>query len=75
MAAISRAKDELTDPTRYRALAEAMLRNAEDDDATVAAEKCLEVAHVYDLYEQALRDHQSVDFGDLIMRPTLLLGI
>ena len=71
--AISRAKDELADPRRYRSLAEAMLQKARDDDAREAAEKCLEVAHVYQLYEQALRDHGAMDFGDLIMRPTLLL--
>lgn len=73
VAAISRAKDEMTDPARYRLLAQAMLDRARDDDARVAAEKCLEVAHVYELYERALRDYGGVDFGDLIMRPTLLL--
>ncbi|MGD0446713.1 MAG: ATP-dependent helicase [Edaphobacter sp.] len=73
IAAISRAKDEMTDPARYRALAQAMLDRARDDEARVAAEKCLEVARVYELYEQALRDYEAVDFGDLIMRPTLLL--
>ena len=39
----------------------------------MAAGKCLEVALVYELYEKALRDHGAVDFGDLIMRPALLL--
>lgn len=71
--AISRAKDELVDPVRYRALANAMLTAASDEEATKAAEKCLEVAHVYDLYEQALRGRKAVDFGDLIMRPAVLL--
>lgn len=71
--AISRAKDELADPARYRALADAMLRSAADAEDRKAAEKCLEVAHVYDLYEQAMRDRGAVDFGDLIMRPALLL--
>ena len=73
VAAISRAKDEMADPTRYRALAQAMLDRAKDDDARTAAEKCLEIAHIYDLYEQAIRERDSVDFGDLIMRPALLL--
>ena len=72
VAAISRAKDELTDPMRYRSLAEDMLRKAGSDEDRVAAEKCLEVAQVYDLYEKALSDHGAVDFGDLIMRPALL---
>jgi superfamily I DNA/RNA helicase len=72
--AISRAKDEMTDPKRYRQLGEEMLRKAGSDrDAQVAAQKCLEVAEVYDHYEKGLRDHGAVDFGDLIMRPALLL--
>jgi DNA helicase-2/ATP-dependent DNA helicase PcrA len=73
VAAISRAKDELTDPARYRALAQTMLDHAADDDAREAAEQALEVAQVYALYEQALRVRQAVDFGDLVMRPALLL--
>jgi superfamily I DNA/RNA helicase len=73
VAAISRAKDELVDPIQYRALAEAMLDKAADGDTREAAEKCLEVAQVYDLYEQALRARGAVDFGDLVMRPALLL--
>lgn len=73
VAAISRAKDELADPEHYRSLADAMLRQAVGDDQRVAAEKCLEVAQIYDLYEQTLRAHGAIDFGDLVMRPTLLL--
>ena len=71
--AISRAKDELVDQIRYRKLAEAMQSAANDDKSRVAAEKCLEVADIYDLYEQAKREQDAVDFGDLIMQPTLLL--
>ncbi|MGL6097549.1 MAG: UvrD-helicase domain-containing protein [Fimbriiglobus sp.] len=74
MGAISRAKDEVTNPQQYRALADAMRTTAgENEDAREAAEKCLEIAHVYDLYEQALRDHGAVDFGDLVMRAAVLL--
>jgi len=73
VAAISRAKDEMTDPARYRALTQAMLDRAKNEDARRAAEKCLEVAQIYELYEQAIRDRRAVDFGDLIMRPALLL--
>jgi superfamily I DNA/RNA helicase/Zn-dependent peptidase ImmA (M78 family) len=73
LTAISRAKDEMTDPARYRALAEKMLASATCPEEKEAAEKCLEVAQVYALYEQALREHMAVDFGDLIMRTTLLL--
>lgn len=71
--AISRAKDELVDQVRYRKLAEAMQSAANDDESRVAAEKCLEIADVYDLYEQVKREQNAVDFGDLIMQPTLLL--
>ena len=72
--AISRAKDELADPIRYRALAEAMASAAgEDEKAQTDAAKCLEIADIYDLYEEALRSHSALDFGDLIMRPTLLM--
>lgn len=71
--AISRAKDELADPARYRNLAETMRDKATDDKALEAAEKALEIAHVYDLYEQELRARGAVDFGDLVMRPALLL--
>ena len=71
--AISRAKDELADPGRYRMLAEAMLASAVNDDDRVAAEKCLEVADIYEIYESILRERDAVDFGDLIMRPALLL--
>lgn len=71
--AISRAKDELVDPRRYRELAKEMEASALDDESRIAAAKCLEIADVYDLYEAALRRHGGVDFGDLIMRPTQLL--
>jgi len=71
--AISRAKDELTSPERYRELSQKMLDAATDVDSRKAAEKCLEIAAVYELYESALDKFKGVDFGDLIMRPTLLL--
>lgn len=74
VAAISRAKDEMTDPTRYRALATAMRVGAgADEERQVAAAKCLEIADIYDLYEQAKARHGGVDFGDLIMLPARLL--
>ena len=73
IAAISRAKDELADPARYRSLAEAMLASVASKQDRVTAEKCLEVASIYEIYEEALRERGGVDFGDLIMRPALLL--
>jgi len=73
VAAISRAKDEMSGPQRYRALAKAMEAVANDEETQIAAAKCLEIADIYDLYEAALRKHGGVDFGDLIMRPAGLL--
>ena len=73
MTAISRAKDELADPVRYRELAEKMLQSACNDEETVAAEKCLEVAQIYKIYEKAKNERAAVDFGDLVMLPALLL--
>lgn len=74
VAAISRAKDEMADPARYRALALAMRDAAgADEDAQAAAGKCLEIADIYDLYEAAKARHGGVDFGDLIMLPARLL--
>ena len=71
--AISRAKDEVVLPDRYKSLAEAMRDHAADDATRTAAEKALEVAEVYKIYEQELMKRGALDFGDLIMRPTLLL--
>lgn len=75
LSAISRAKDELVDAPGYRALAQQMrdAAAAGDEEAIEAAEKSLEVANIYERYEQAKTDHNAVDFGDLIMRPTLLV--
>ena len=71
--AISRAKDETIDSAGYRALAESMVRNASGDtDASLRAEKCLEVALVYETYERLMRDGQLVDFGDLVSHPVRL---
>ena len=73
LSAISRAKDELVLPGRYKLLAQAMRDSATDDPARKAAEKAFEVAGVYELYERELARRGAVDFGDLVMRPALLL--
>jgi len=73
VSAINRAKDELVDDMQYRALAEAMRNRATDPNEQETAAKALEVAQVYKIYQEALRQRRSVDFGDLIMRPTLLI--
>ena len=74
--AISRARDELVGPERYYELAHTMLREAQmtgDEEERVRAEKSLEVAHIYALYEEALRQRQDTDFGGLIMLAVRLL--
>jgi DNA helicase II / ATP-dependent DNA helicase PcrA len=63
---ISRAKDELCGPERYRACAAAM-------EPGVARDKALEAAQVYEVYDAALRSAGAVDFGDLIGRSVELL--
>ncbi|MDC4203617.1 MAG: ATP-dependent helicase [Candidatus Manganitrophus sp.] len=73
LAAISRAKDELMSPADYKRLGQRMLDAARDDESREMAEKALEVAAVYERYEKLLAEHKLLDFGDLIMKPTLLL--
>ncbi len=73
LAAISRAKDEVVDQHRYRELAEQMARSAATEEDQLAAAKCLEIASVYDLYEQLKSERGAVDFGDLVARPTAMV--
>ena len=74
LGAISRAKDEMADAAHYRSLSDAMLNEAgADPEQQKAAEKCVEVARVYEFYERALAERGAVDFGDLVMKPTILL--
>ncbi|AUT64991.1 ATP-dependent helicase [Paraburkholderia terrae] len=77
LVAISRAKDELIAPKAYRDLGEQMRAAASesaDPAAQEAAAKSLEVAVIYDEYQKMLQSHGAVDFGDLVMRPALLLA-
>lgn len=73
LTAISRAKDEVVDAKRYHELAEAMLATASKEDETMAAQKALEIAKVYQTYEHLKRQAQAVDFGDLVCLPVQLL--
>jgi len=73
LSAISRAKDEVVDRHRYRELAEQMKRSAKTDNDHIAADKCLEIAAVFDLYEQLKAERAAVDFGDLVALPTILI--
>ncbi len=73
--AISRAKDELVSPAAYAALAQQMKDQAKDADALEQAEKALEVAHIYALYEQALLSRGDTDFGGLLVLTLQLFSI
>ena len=73
LSAISRAKDEVVNATEYRALAEAMLDSAESTEQCEQAEKCLDVAMLYQVYEPLLQKADSVDFGDLVSLPVKLV--
>jgi len=74
LSAISRAKDEVVDAAGYRALAQAMASNAgHDAEATIRAEKCLEVALLFETYERLTKSAQLIDFGDLVALPVRLV--
>ncbi len=70
--AISRANDEVVSPARYRALSESMLANASTEVETTSAERCLEVASIFEVYEKVKRERGCVDFGDLVSMPVRL---
>jgi DNA helicase-2/ATP-dependent DNA helicase PcrA len=65
--AIARAKDELVSPEKYAELARCMQEQAHNEETLQDAEKALEVAHVYALYQQALQKRGDSDFGGLLM--------
>lgn len=74
LSAISRAKDEVIDAAGYRALAQSMAARAGvDQEAKVRAQKCLEVATLFEAYERLLAAHQLLDFGDLVAQPVRLV--
>jgi len=74
LAGISRAKDEVADAKRYRELADTMVAKAGNDpEARERAEKCVEVAQVYEVYEKILNEKGMVDFGDLVAMPVRLV--
>lgn len=70
--AISRAKDELAGPERYNELATTMRASATDPDDIEAAEKALEVARVYAIYQNQLDKEGLLDYGDLIVKSVQL---
>jgi superfamily I DNA/RNA helicase len=71
--AISRAKDELCTPDQYAALAAAMRMNATTDEERLAAAKADEVATVYAHYQRRLEEEKAIDYGDIIMRPIMMM--
>lgn len=73
LAAISRAKDEVTTPDEYEKLARRMRECAEDDKGRERAERALEVARCYRIYQNYLERERLLDFGDLIFRAVRLL--
>lgn len=72
--AISRAKDELAGPEKYLELAEKMRGTATDPDSIEVAEKALEVARVYSVYQNRLENDDLLDYGDLIAKSVRLMA-
>jgi superfamily I DNA/RNA helicase len=73
LGAIGRAKDDLATPEDYERFGRSMLDTAKDPKAIEAAERALEVARAYAVYDRTLRARGLVDFGDLIARSVELL--
>jgi DNA helicase II / ATP-dependent DNA helicase PcrA len=70
---ISRCKDELVTPDQYRPAADAALAAARTDEEVEAAERSIEIAEIYRIYEQELERADAVDFGDLVRLATHLV--
>lgn len=70
---ISRAKDELVSADDFQKLAEAQLQKAATAEEVEKAEKCLETARVYRIYDEILKERKMLDYGDLIFRAVQLL--
>jgi DNA helicase-2/ATP-dependent DNA helicase PcrA len=64
--AISRCKDELVSPGDYREAALAYKEAPTGEREQEAADKMLEFAHIYEVYQTALQEANAVDFGDLV---------
>lgn len=73
LGAISRAKDELFSPEKYRQSGEEMIAESTSEEDKIKAEKVLEVAAVYRFYQDFLEREKFLDFGDLIFRSVCLL--
>ncbi|MDQ2808645.1 MAG: UvrD-helicase domain-containing protein, partial [Chloroflexota bacterium] len=75
LGAISRARDELADATRYADIAATARATAPSDDpqAQALALGWTEVACVYARYEQVLAERGALDFGGLLLHTVRLL--
>lgn len=74
LSAISRAKDEVVNAENYRNLAQVMIDSSvQDSEERVRAEKCMEVATLYQTYESLMKEKQLIDFGDLVSKPVELI--
>jgi len=72
LSAMSRANDEVIDAAGYHTLADAMSASASTEDAQKEAERQLEVATVFAVYERLKAERGCVDFGDLVAMPARL---
>ncbi|MEW6449200.1 MAG: UvrD-helicase domain-containing protein [Pseudomonadota bacterium] len=72
--AISRCKDEGVTPDEYLAEAQALRAVAATPEDEEQADRAIEVAETYRIYEKALADSDAVDFGDLILKATTLVA-
>lgn len=64
----SRLKDENVRPEEYLKLAEKKLKEAKNNEEKEKAEKILEVANAYRIYEEIKTEKGRLDFGDLIVK-------
>ena len=64
---ISRCKDEVISPDQYEAEATAFKRAARTEEEHEDADRALEVAAIYRVYEEELKRADAVDFGDLVV--------
>ncbi len=62
----SRAKDELVGPDEYLAYVQSVKLDQDKTGDTDEATRVHEVANAYHVYTQLLREHDALDFGDLI---------
>ncbi len=79
LSAISRAKDDVIAPTQFRVRAEQQFidaenRNSINKEEIKKAEKELEIAGAYEVYQELLERNNLLDYGDLIVRSVHLLS-